>query len=118
MTWIDFVLPIVLAFITSGGAVAFLKYWGGKPESFARARQANVTSELTLADGWKQYAERLEKRLQEMERKFDRAIAVKDEEIQRLKTHVDNLETELEKYRRVAVKTAEAVKTLDDKMNP
>lgn len=108
-------IPVLAAFLTGGGIVAYFRYLETKPENAKKARQINVTAEAQLGEAWAKYAERLERRIDGMEKANDRRVKdlethieelervhaqqlrEKDEEIGRLKRRIKTLETELEK---------------------
>lgn len=88
-------IPIIAAFVTGGGLVAFVKFLSDRPGNLAKARQVNVTAEITIGEQWKIYAEKIEKRMDEQGKEFARQMREKDEEIKKLKDRVFDLEQEL-----------------------
>lgn len=91
-------VPIITAALTGGGIVAYFNYRAGRPESDAKANQLNVTSEISVADAWQKYAQQVEKRFTELEAKYDKAINLKDKQIEILVQQVNDLKSALSKY--------------------
>lgn len=118
---ITILAPVLAAALTGGGIVAYINYKAGRPESDAKARQINVTAEISVAEAWQNYANKVEKRFNEMEDKYDKAIAIKDGEIVRLQTEVARLTQALAKYesdesKDLRKKEVEAIKVSADKL--
>lgn len=104
--------PILSAPVVVAGIAAYFKYRESRPESFAKARQINVTAEISVADAWRLYAQNVELRFKELEKKYDTALKEKDKEIGELRNRVNHLEAELLRYTAVPVNAEKARNTL------
>lgn len=124
----DFAVPIVSAFLGAGGFGAYFIYKGNKPKNSAEAQKLSADVIVTFADGWQKYAEKLETRMDEMEKNFDlkektytQALLSKDEKIKELEGRINVLEAELELREGIKQKAEEAREILhhsvDDSIN-
>lgn len=122
------IAPIIGAALTGGGIVAYFQYRSSRPENVAKAKQINITAEVTIGEQWKIYAEKIEQNMVEMEARYEKKIndltalveqkdkeqkAVvleKDKEITKLRKRVGDLEVELDKYKQLVEGKVETVK--------
>lgn len=109
------VVPIILALVTGGGLVAYIKYLQTRPEALAKARSINISSGGELIEHYKEYIQDLEKRLGRVEKRYDdlkeeiekkdvetyKLLTEKDREIAQLKRRVGDLEEELKLYKKI-----------------
>ena len=113
---IKVVIPVILAFVSGGGLVAYFKYRQEKP-------QANADVIVTFANGWEKYASKLEARLDLSDKRiseltefyekkieiltltYDQKVEAKDRRIRDLENRVEILEDELHKYQTIETKT-------------
>lgn len=114
----------------AGGIGGYYSYKSNKPKTAAEAQKINAEVVLTFADGWKAYAEKLERRSEELEArlnaneeeitKLQRAIRDQDEKNRQtlqekdrqiddlqaknrtLERRVSDLESELSRYKQAA----------------
>lgn len=122
--------PIIGGFLGVGGVGAYYSYKSSKPKTFAEAQKINAEVVLTFADGWKAYAEKLERRSEDLDvrlhsneediYKLQQAIRDQDEKNRRtlkekddqiydlqaknrtLERRVSDMELELSKYKQAA----------------
>lgn len=131
------IITIVGSLLSGGTLVAFINWMANSKKSKAEARNVNVTAEVTLGEGWKAYADKMEKRFDESEKKFNERIKelektidenkkayeatlqIKNKEITdltdamstmkrkntTLSERVDNLQAELDKYKKMDQQT-------------
>ena len=69
-----FIIPIIVALGSSGAVIAWIKYKETKPENIAKARNLNVTADVTLSETAVKYAGRMEKRVEDLEKRVDDLI--------------------------------------------
>lgn len=120
------IAPIIGGFLGVGGIGAYYAYKASLPTNTAGANKINADVVVTFAEGWRQYAEKLESRLEKNEQEVARLkeaiaeqdtrygliIKEKDNEIAELQEHnrtlelrIDDLEKEMGNYRRLETKT-------------
>lgn len=104
------VLKILLPALGASGITgligAYFVYRGNRPEVLAKARQINVTAEVTITEQWKAWAEKMESKVADLEitikenqKNYQITLLEKDKEIDKLKQRVNSLEDELQKYK-------------------
>lgn len=100
---IKVVLPIVAALLGGGAVAAVLQYKLNRPKTNAEAQKVAADVIVTFADGWKSYAEKLERRIMDLEKRNERAderydimVAEKDKQIAELKSRILVLEKQVE----------------------
>lgn len=114
----------------AGGIGRYYSYKAGKPKSAAEAQKINAEVVVTFAEGWRSYAEKLERRSEDLEKRLSaneheitalqRAIHDQDEKNREtliekntqiydlqvrnrvLESRVNDLERELSKYKQAA----------------
>ncbi len=92
--------PIILGVMgVLGGSYGYFYYKSTKPKSVAEAQKLNAEVVVTFADGWQKYAEKIEARMTDMEKRYEKTIQIKDAEIMELKRRVKDLENQIDKYR-------------------
>lgn len=96
MQLISIISPVLVAGITGGGIVAWIQYKSKKAEAEANARKVNISSEITVGEAWQRYAEKQEvivtnllQKHENLEQKYDKEIALKDEIIRGLKKEIE-----------------------------
>jgi len=120
--FLKIISPILAGFLSVGGIGAYFSYKSKKPINEAEAKKVNAEVAVTFADGWQKYAQKLEDRLAEMDRKVDalslemnkqaqeyrEIIQKKDVEIKdlqnqnhNLELRIEDLESELVKYKKL-----------------
>lgn len=92
------IIIALIGILGGGGLVAGINYFSGRGKLAAEARSINITGEITLAQGYKQYAEDIRKQLDEFEKKYDKEMSKKDLEIKDLQKQILTLTAELKTY--------------------
>lgn len=91
-TWLqtlNILIPFLVALATSGGIAAYFSYRSKKPESMAKAKQINVSAEITLGEGWRLFAE---KQIKEIEDRYGKIIDAKDRQLEQKDRQIEALE--------------------------
>jgi hypothetical protein len=91
MNWnfvIQILTPVLAAFLGAGGIGAYYVYKGNRPKTAAEAQKMNAEVLVTFADGWKNYAEKMEEKNSLLEK-----------ENNLLRERITLLEQELIKYK-------------------
>lgn len=122
MEILKIIAPVVAGFLSVGGIGAYFSYKSKRPVNEAEAKKVSAEVAVTFADGWQKYAQKLEDRLADMDKKVDmlqlemnkqaqeyrEVIQKKDIEIKdlqnqnhNLELRIEDLESELVKYKKL-----------------
>lgn len=116
MELLKILAPVLGGFLAVGGIGSYYGYKSLKAKRSAEAQKINAEVVVTFADGWQKYAEKLEKRMEEMEGRYEKRIVDlerliedkdkahakvvidKDKRIDELEARVNELENQLAHY--------------------
>ena len=131
MDWATFydvakwILGGITALLSTGGVIKLIEWRSSRPEAQAKAKVQNVTAETTLGEGWRAYAEQVEKRFEKYEEGYqatikgleDKITGLEEKLTQERERHdiiVRKKDDEISHLKSANVKLTETVETLRD----